>query len=371
MVYGWRGMSRELKFLNALNGIPGVGNATLRTLQKKFGSFEIAWNAPESELERAGVAAVPLRSILWKRPSVHPDREMEKLIKASVWLLSEDDEKFPPFLKEIPHAPLLLYGKGIPQWDRTTDLNRCLGVVGTRRPTSYGLEATEKLVYELSAAGLVIVSGLATGIDTRAHQTTLSANGKTIAVLGSGLDEFSVFPPENRGLLRRIVESQGTVISEYAPGTPPLKEHFPQRNRIIAGLSRGVMVIEAREKSGALITARLALEFNRDVFAVPGSIFSSVSQGPHKLIQEGAKLVLSAKDILEEIGIEYTEQQRVDSTNLEEKEKIIFDTLEEPLSVDLIKQKTKFDTALIMTSLSMLELKGFIKNLGNDLYQRS
>jgi len=233
------------------------------------------------------------------------------------------------------------------------------------------LEITEKIVTELVDAGFIIVSGLASGIDSRAHQTTIDAQGKTIAVLGSGVNNDSIFPPENKGLARRVAESGGVVISEYAPGTPAIKEHFPARNRIISGLSQGVLVIEAREKSGALITSRFALEQNREVFAIPGSVFTATSAGPHALIKAGAKLVTSAKDILEELGIEYT-KERSDTANetLGKEERLIWNILEEPLTVDAIKTTTNLDTQIIVASLSMLELRGRIKNLGGDTYQR-
>lgn len=356
----------DLKFLNALNSIPGVGPATLRTLKNCFGTYETAWRAGEQELMQAGVSTRALQSILWKRPSLHPDRELQKLTKENIWTLTEDDERYPSYLKEIGNPPVILYGRGA-----MLDEKICIGVVGTRRPTAYGTEATETLVRELAEAGLTIVSGLASGIDARAHEATLDTQGKTIAVLGSGLDHYSIFPPENRGLARRIVEAGGTLISEYAPGTPAVKEHFPARNRIISGLSRGVLVIEAREKSGARITTRMAMEQNREVFALPGSIFSPTSRWPLLLIQQGAKLVTSAQDILEELGIEYNKEsaQRLDDF-FGETEKTLLGLLEAPLGVDAIKEKTGLATHAIVASLSMLELKGRVRNLGADTYQK-
>lgn len=356
----------DLKFLNALNSIPGVGPATLRTLKNYFGTYEAAWHAGEPDLMQAGVSTRALQSILWKKPSLNPDRELQKISKENIWILTEDDERYPAYLKEIENTPVILYGKGA-----MFDEKICLGVVGTRRPTAYGTEATENLVRELSAAGLTIVSGLASGIDARAHEATLDTGGKTIAVLGSGLDQNSIFPPENRGLARRIVEGGGTLLGEYAPGTPAVKDHFPARNRIISGLSRGVLVVEAREKSGARITTRMAMEQNREVFALPGSIFSPTSRWPLMLIQQGAKLVTSAQDILEELGIEYNKE---DAQKFDElvggTEKTILDILEAPLGVDTIKEKTGLATPAIIASLSMLELKGLVRNLGPDTYQK-
>lgn len=359
--------ARELKFINALNSIPGVGPAALRTLQNHFRSFEEAWRAPDEALRNSSLNGQALEAIFWKRPSLNPDREMEKMVREGIWFLAEDAPEFPARLKEIASPPLLLYGRG-----KLRQVEPTIGVVGTRRPTHYGLEACETLTHELSSFGASIISGLAMGIDARAHAAALDAKGYTLAVLGSGVNPGSIFPPEHVGLARRIVESGGAVISEYAPGTPAVKEHFPARNRIIAGLSQGVLVIEAREKSGALITARLALEQNREVFALPGSIFSSTSRGPHKLIQEGAKLVTGTADILEEFGIEYTKEKEKKSREaLSGEEKIIFNTLEEQMNIDGLKEKTGLAVPAILSSLSLLELKGLIKNLGQGIYQKN
>jgi len=365
-------MTHDIKYLNALNSIPGVGPVTLRLLKENFATYEEAWRASETALSSIGLRPEAYRSLVCKRPSIDPDREMEKLVKTNVWIMTESDQNYPKYLAQIHNPPVMLYGRG------TTNLssskigtNSNVAVVGTRRPSAYGLEACESLVHELASVGLTIISGLATGIDARAHSAALDNDGETIAVLGSGVDHYSIFPPENRGLARRIEESGGAVISEYAPGTPAHKENFPLRNRIVSGLSRGVLVIEARERSGALITARLALEQNRDVFALPGSIFSPHTVGPHKLIQEGAKLVTTATDVLEELGIDYTKEKKKSLfEDLTDQERTILGFLEEPLGVDFIQEKTNLATTAIVTSLSMLELKGLIRNLGGDTYQK-
>ena len=357
---------QDLKFLHAFNSIPGIGPVALRALKDHFGSYDAAWCADEAALASSPITPQALQSILWKRPSLHPDKELGALIREGVWAVHEDDPNYPPLLKEIPSSPAIIYGKG----DVSLLNTRSIAVVGTRKPTHYGLEATEKITQRL-AEFLTIVSGLATGIDGRAHEATLDAKGKTIAVLGSGLDQNSIFPPQHRGLARRIVDAGGAVISEYPPGTPALKEHFPQRNRIVSGLSCGVLVIEAPERSGALITALLALEQNRDVFALPGSIFSLYSRGPLALIKDGAKCVSSAEDILEELGIEYNKERAEKFTaGLGEKEKLIFEMLESPLGVDAIKAGTNLETPAIIATLSMLELKGLVRNIGGDTYQK-
>lgn len=363
--------ARELKFLNALNTIPGIGPATLRRLKGRFGSFEKIWKTPDHALEEGSVGEETYRAIIWKRSSISPDREMEKLVRDGISLVVEDDELYPLLLREIPQSPIALYIRGAPE--RLRDEVK-LGVVGSRKPTQYGLEATESLVRDLTISNSTIVSGLALGIDARAHESTIDNGGKTIAVLGSGIDQNSIYPPEHKGLARRIVESGGLLISEYAPGTPALREHFPQRNRILSGLSRGVVIVEAREKSGALITARMALEQNRDVFAVPGSLFSHASFGPHKLIREGAILITSASDILEELGIPLMPQKKFAEENeasLDEPTNLVLTLLNEPATVDLIKEKSGLETPVIIATLSMLELKGLVRNMGQGAYQKT
>lgn len=358
----------EVKFLNAWNAIPGVGAATLRVLKNHFGSFERAWRAGETAYESAHLDPQAIAAIRERKKTIDPDREIQKLSRGDIWMITEEDATYPPILKEIPVPPIMLYGHGSRE---LLAQKICVAVVGTRRPTPYGLDATETMVSALAGAGLAIVSGLATGIDTKAHTVALAKKGHTIAVLGSGIDGASIFPPQNRGLAERIAGSGGAVISEYAPGTPAVKEHFPLRNRIISGLSRGTLVVEARERSGALITARYALEQNRDVFAVPGSIFSATSAGPLALIREGALAVTSGAHILDALGIDPAAATR-DTTNqnLGNQEKTLLALLETPESVDAIKEKTGLATAAIMASLSLLELKGYVRHCGGDTFQR-
>lgn len=360
--------AREIKFLNAFNAIPGVGPVTLRALQDNFGSFETAWQSGDGELENAPLDPQARSAILEHRSRLHPDKEMERLVKERIWILTEEDPLYPSLLKEIHNPPVIIYGRGNPRLLAEEKLR--IAIVGTRKPSQYGVEATRKIASELVEQSIIIVSGLATGIDTEAHQAALNAKGNTIAVLGSGLDPISIFPPENVRLASRIEEVGSIVMSEYAPGTPAMKENFPLRNRIISGLSNGVVVVEARERSGALITARLALEQNRDVFAVPGSIFTSTAVGPLSLLQQGAKPVTSARDILAEFGIDIAQKQEHYRHSWNENEKAILEILEDPLDVDALKQRTKFATGTLIATLSTLELKGVIKNMGNDVYQK-
>lgn len=246
----------------------------------------------------------------------------------------------------------------------------CVAIVGTRKCTSYGKEAAYDIAFELAKQKIVIVSGLAVGIDTIAHQAALDAGGHTVAVLGSGLDPSVLFPAQNRALATRIVRSGGMVISEYEPMLKATLWTFPQRNRIIAGMAKAVVVIEAREKSGALITARFATEYNRDLFALPGSIFAETSRGTNWLIKQGAFPISCARDILAALGIaqETISEQTRDSLSLAEQR--VMKTLEEPLSLDEIIKHSELPAYEIMTATSMLEIKGLIRNMGGGIYRK-
>ena len=359
-------MNTDTKYLHSFALIPSIGARALQKISEYFPSFEDAWRAREEDIRNAGLDLKTISAILWKRPSIDPDREIEALSRESIWIIRVTDTEYPTLLKEIPNPPFVLYGSGSPSACASPI---AIGVVGTRKPTSYGIQAAETITRTLGTAGITIVSGLALGIDAIAHQAALEANASTIAVLGSGIDEHSIYPSSNRGLARRIKDSGGIVISEYPPKTPAMKEHFPQRNRIISGISKGVLVIEAQEKSGALITARFALEHNRDVFAVPGSIFSLSSAGTNALIQEGAKLVSTGEDILKEYGIDYT-TENAPREAVDETAGLILRTLTEPRTVDHIKFVTGLDTPAIIASLSLLELKGRVRPSGGDTFER-
>jgi len=240
-----------------------------------------------------------------------------------------------------------------------------LAIVGTRRCTDYGKKVVIDFTKTLTSAGFIIVSGLAKGIDTLAHKTCIEHKGKTIAVLGSGLDK--IYPKENKKLAREIIENKGLIISEYPPSTPPNRFHFPDRNRIIAGLSLGVLVIEARKKSGALITANWAIFQNKPVFAIPGSVYNTTSEGCHSLIKKGARLVDKPEDILKFFGIKIQKKKKVKGETKEEN--IILDLLyNNALHIDQIIQKTKINPQEALQTLSRLELKGKIKNLGGGVF---
>lgn len=282
--------------------------------------------------------------------------------------IKKNNKLFPSLLREIHDCPEQLYCRG------NIELlnNNCFAVVGTRKLTSYGKETATMLTKELSHY-FTIVSGLALGIDAVAHRAALDACGKTIAVLGSGVDDANIYPNTNFRLAMDILANGGLIISEYAPGTHATEFTFPQRNRIISGLSKGTLVVEADKESGSLITANLALDQNRDVFAIPGSIFSSKSLGPNKLIQGGAKLIMSAGDILEEYNKnpELFDKQKITISTENPVEKKILAILNEngQLHVDEIIRKSGEETSVIVSALSMMEIRGAIENIQNFFYK--
>lgn len=280
--------------------------------------------------------------------------------------ITRDDPRYPALLSKIYHPPKTLYLSGeLPPADAI-----CFAVVGTRTMTPYGKQITHEVVTELVRHGIVIVSGLALGIDGEAHRAAVQAGGRTVAVLGSGIDDASIYPRTHRGLARQIVGSRGAVISEYPPGTPPTKYSFPERNRIIAGMSVGVLVIEAREGSGALITAQFALDEGREVFAVPGPVTSPTSYGPHLLISRGASLVTNGRDILEVLGI--TPKQSAPAPPLEGIEARIFAALtREPQHIDALADATKLDIATLIATLAVMEMKGIVRNVGGMRFVQS
>ncbi len=290
--------SKEKKYFNAFNLIDEIGPISFKKILTAFDSLERAWQASPNEFIRAGLKRAVAEQIKRKRPKIDPESELEKIIKEGIDIITIKDKDYPKLLKEIYAPPAILYIRG--QF-RPED-KFCLGVVGPRKVSFYGKQIAPCITANLAQAGLTIVSGLAKGVDALAHQTALKVNGRTIAVLGSGLDRKSIYPAINKRLAEEISQN-GVVISEYPINTEPIAQNFPQRNRIISGLSLGVLVIEASEKSGALITAKDALEQNREVFAIPGSILSANSIGTNNLIKMGAKLVSNVNDILEELNL--------------------------------------------------------------------
>lgn len=357
--------AHEKKFLHALLSA-GAEHDAVQKLLAALGSFEAAWRRDASELENAGISPELAARIVESHTRLNPDEALRALVGDGIALVTADESEFPRELREIAAAPVALYIKGkIPK-----GLPR-LAVVGTRMSTAYGREATRKIVRDLAdAAGMCIVSGLAQGIDGHAHRTALESGLPTVGVLGGGMNRGSFFPPEHWQLGEEIVAAGGAVVSEYPPGSPALPHHFPARNRIIAGLAADVLVIEAPEKSGALITARFALEQGRDVFAVPAPIFSPTAEGVHRLIQDGAKLVGRAEDILDELGIPRRSRADTAAALTEGPERTILSLLDEPRSVDELKEGTSLATPDIISCLSLLEIKGLVRPMGQNRFQR-
>ncbi|MBI2639456.1 MAG: DNA-protecting protein DprA [Candidatus Sungbacteria bacterium] len=357
--------SDQKKFLNALLSIPGVGYDTIQKIKERFHSYEKAWNASGGKLTSAAVDEKTADAIERGKKTINPDQEMLRLEKTKIILLEKDDPAFPKILREIPSPPLWLYKKGAVPEDE-----EMVAIVGSRKATSYGKEATGKIISGLAAkTSVAVISGLAIGIDGEAHRAAIKHGLRTIAVIGTGLDENSFFPPQHLTLAREIVERGGAILSEYPLGMPALKQNFVQRNRLIAGLAKGTLVIEAAEKSGALITARFALEQGKSVMAVPGSIFSPYSIGTNSLIREGARVVISADDVIDELNLETkAEDIRTNNKNrlTDDKEKTIYESLDRPLKLDELIEKLNFPLSDIISGLSMLELKGMVKNVGGE-----
>lgn len=350
----------------ALSKVAGIGPARMRLLLEQFGDAQSAWDANLSDLLAAGLDARAAASLLNLRRSFDFEAELSKLEEAGVTALSWESQHYPERLKEVDDAPPVLYIMG----ELTPADGWAVGVVGTRRATTYGREATAKLAAGLAEAGITVVSGLARGIDTVAHTAALDAGGRTIAVLGSGLDVL--YPPENRNLAKRIVdEGRGALVSEYPLGTQPDAVNFPPRNRVISGLSLGILVVEAGDKSGALITVSFALEQNREVFAVPGPITSRMSDGPNSLLKRGAKCVTSVDDILQELDIRMVSEhvEAVRALPNDPTERLLLELLQDTSQhVDELTNKSGLPPSTVSAVLTMMELKGMVRHLGGMQY---
>lgn len=356
----------QLKYLNAINKINGTGPKTLRKLLSFFGSPEEVWNASSQALIQSGIGPALAEKLFSEKQNIDPDLEWDKLEKENIKMIVETDAEYPRLLKEIPTAPYIIYMKG------KMDLNApMVSIVGSRKYTDYGSHVAYSFAKDLAKAGITVVSGMAFGIDSIAHRGALDGGGKTIAVLGDSLDDKNIYPASNFNLSREII-SNGCLLSDYPIETPAgIPGNFPARNRIVAGLSMGTFIVEAGEKSGTLITANLALDFNRDVFAVPGSIFSSQSLGTNDLIKKGAKVVTSIKDILEELNLEENQEKAFAPAKIPDskEEEIILQLLSsDPLHIDNISKLTKLGTASVASTLAMMEIKGWIRNIGGQNY---
>ena len=364
-----------------LGNLPGIFSNKITALMEHFESIEEIYKATDYK-NIPGISRGDAL-ILGSKDLSHAKEIIERINKLGAYILTYDDIDYPDELRKIDSPPYVLYLKGEKlSWDRLF----AIGVVGTRRCTAYGAKAADNLCFDLAARGITIVSGMARGIDSAAARAALRAGGKTIAVLGSGIDV--IYPPENRELMEEI-EKSGTVMTEYPPGSQPMAHHFPERNRIISGLSKGVLVIEAPLKSGALITANYALEAGRDLFAVPGEIFKDNSKGTNLLIKQGARIVSSAMDIIEEYPADIeklvpAEEKPEESVNnirritiddekyqaLDKKEQSVISLLiEKNMHIDDISVHTGIDIGELNAMLPMLEMLGLIRKLPGDNYK--
>jgi DNA processing protein len=371
-------MSEDLAYWIAFHRIPGIGRVRFKLLEEKFGSLTDAWHANSAQLAAAGLDRRTLEAIAAFRPKIEPEEETERLHKHGIKALTVHDPVFPARLREIFDAPPVLYLRG----QLRPEDESCVTVVGTRQITAYGRETTIRLVTDLVRNGVTIISGLARGVDAIAHQAALDAGGRTIAVQPCGLD--LVYPQSHASLARKIAE-RGAVLSDYPLGTAPKPEYFPRRNRILAGLSPGTLVVEAPEKSGALITTAFAAEEGREVFAVPGSILSPASKGVNRLIQDGAKAVLNANDVLEELHLHAlrppaaAEARGARATAVEKppaakatdraapqgyQAYLLKHLSAEPTHVDELRRLSGLPIAEVTSALSLMELNGVARHVG-------
>jgi DNA processing protein len=356
-----------MKYLHALNKIEGVGSQKIRTLLGAFGSAQNAWQADLSTLKSAlGGDKLPERIFLGKH-DINPDEEWEKLELANIQLIEFTSPDYPKLLKEIHNPPYIIYTRG----ELALNNIPAISIVGSRKYSAYGEQLANSFARDLARAGFAIISGLALGIDAISHRGALEVKGKTIAVLGSGIDDKSIYPRTNFQLAQEIIASDGLILSDYTPGTSATTMTFPARNRIIAGMSLGTLIVEAGEKSGTLITAKMALESNREVFSIPGSIFSPTSIGTNNLIKAGAKIVTCVQDIFEEFNLSQVNEPKQSKLKLSEskEENLLLSVLSDvPLHIDNIAKRANLTAHVISSTLIMMEIKGWVKNLGGQNY---
>lgn len=357
----------HLAYWIGFNKVRGIGPQRFRALIDCCGSVEAAWRAPESTLRDAGLDRRSATALIEARDKLDLEAELARVRKSGAQIITWDDPAYPQRLLNIYDPPFVIFVRG----ELAPEDDFGVAVVGTRRASHYGREAARAITTDLARAGVTIISGLAVGIDTVAHRAALDSGGRTLAVLGSSVD--IIYPWENSKLANEIVQ-HGALISEYALGTQPEASNFPPRNRIVSGLSRGVVVIEAGEQSGALITARMGGEQGRDVFAVPGSIFHPGSQGANRLIRDGATPVLSATDILDALNLRSVPQQveaqmlfPTDATEAQLLEQLGPD----PLHVDEVSRATGLPIATVTGTLALMELKGLVHQAGGMTYVRA
>ncbi|MCH2050681.1 MAG: DNA-processing protein DprA [Trichodesmium sp. ALOHA_ZT_67] len=380
-------MTEERAYWLAWANISGLGPIALQKLKQKFNTLAIAWTSTPKELGQiSGFGRHTIDKIVEERSRINPEQLLKQHIEKNPNFWTPADPDYPRLLQEIPTPPPLLYYRGIVDLQEILGITPTVGIVGTRNPSEYGRRWTRKISSILAKSGFTIVSGLAAGIDTEAHSACLEVGGRTVAVFGNGVD--IVYPRQNKSLAEQVVK-QGLAVSEYPAGTKPNSKHFPQRNRIIAGLSRAVLIMEAPQKSGALITADMANEFCRDVYVLPARLDDQKSYGSLQLINKGAEVIPITMDrLLEMLGAmpsldidaeEYSEQlslfndkNQTDMPNLEPMLAEIFKHIStEPIVLDLIIQKTGLSSGEVSSSLLQLELLGLVTQLPGMRYQKN
>jgi DNA processing protein len=357
-------MTDEKKFWIGFNLVRGIGAVRFQQIQSYFGDLSIAWQAPIEAFQEIGLPKRALKNFSTLRGEIDLDRLYQSITESDVTVLTLLDEAYPALLREIDQAPPVIYVKGV----LTPADDFAVAMVGTRRVTAYGQQVARDTSTYLASHGLTIVSGMARGVDALAHQHALQAGGRTIAVLGCGVDV--VYPPEHRMLAEAIAEN-GAIISDYPMGTQPEGINFPPRNRIISGLSLATIVVEAGERSGALITADFAVEQGRDVFAVPGNVFSPASRGTNRLIQKGAYAMVSPQDVLDVLDLAQVEdfkdaRQTLPADTTEAKILQVMDY--EPIHVDEICHEVNLPVEKVSAALTMMELKGMVQHVGGMRY---
>ncbi len=363
---------KDLVYWLWLNSLSDVGPVRAKSLLDVFKNPKSIWNAEKARLlKSAGIGELVAQNIINNKNEEQLmilENQLEKIQKDNIDLITVHDKEYPSNLRNIYSSPILIYKKG----NIINSDNISIAIVGSRNATSYGLKTAYDLAKSLAKRGITIISGLARGIDTAAHKGAIDGGGRTIAVLGCGIDV--VYPPENKKLIKEIINC-GAVISEFPLGTIPDARNFPQRNRIISGISKGTLIVEANKKSGSLITADFALEQNREVFAVPGPIYSRFSEGTNNLIKDGAKIVTCVEDILEELKISYSSYNEKSNIQIKEKltgeESDVYEFISyEPLHLEKLILKTGFSINRLNTIITMLELKGIIKQLPGKQFVR-
>lgn len=358
----------ERESLVGLTHFVKFGPAGLKKLYFRLGSWAEVWSADAGSLTHAGLSAELAHEFVAWRQTFNMDQTYQILSKEKIRVVFYEDEDYPEPLKNIPQPPLLLYYQGRLKANLWTS---ALAVVGSRKYTRYGERVIEDMIRPIARLGITIVSGLALGIDALAHQAALNEQGLTVGVLGSGLDRNNLYPTANRGLGHAIVDHGGALVSEFAPGTAGFKFNFPRRNRIIAGLTQGTVVIEANIKSGSLITANYALDANREVMAVPNSIYAESSSGTNYLLKAGAKLVTSSQDILDVLNFDTPTLEKMDSESmhLSATELLIMEALAgQEKTINELTKELKLDISQINSMLSIMEINGLVRNAGPSTF---